>query len=73
VLEIDKDIILCPYCGQISRIIWVHGHGQCAVCKTTVDECCRGEIIDNNEKTNAEKTSEHNEIKNNNDTEDETN
>lgn len=24
-------------------MVWVHGHGQCAVCHTNVDECCRGE------------------------------
>lgn len=33
----------CPYCGQNTRLVWVHGHGQCEFCKTNVDECCRGE------------------------------
>ena len=38
-----QDFQLCPYCGQPLRLVWVHGHGQCAVCHTNVDECCRGE------------------------------
>lgn len=33
----------CPYCGTLSTIIWVHGHGQCDRCKINLDECCRGE------------------------------
>ncbi len=65
-LEIDKDIILCPYCGQISRIVWVHGHGQCLVCKTTIDECCRGEVGGN-----IENVSEKPENNNNNNKHDE--
>jgi hypothetical protein len=36
---------VCLYCGQNAPVIWVHGHGQCAVCKTNVDECCRGEVV----------------------------
>ncbi len=63
IVEIDKDIIFCPYCGQLSKIVWVHGHGQCSVCKTTVDECCRGEIIGNIENSDSDKESEI--IKNN--------
>lgn len=42
-MEIDKDIIICPYCGQVSKIVWVHGHGQCFICKSIIDECCRVE------------------------------
>lgn len=64
-MEIDKDIILCPYCGQISKIVWVHGHGQCAICKTTIDECCRGEIIGNIETPEIEKEPIKKEIENN--------
>jgi len=33
----------CPYCGQPTRVLYVHGHGQCERCGTTVDDCCRGE------------------------------
>ena len=35
--------MICPYCGQLTQVVWVHGHGQCMVCKTIIDECCRGE------------------------------
>lgn len=33
----------CVYCGAVSPIVWVHGHGQCAGCGINVEECCRGE------------------------------
>ena len=35
--------IRCTWCGQMTIIIWVHGHGQCRICRTNIDECCRGE------------------------------
>ena len=38
-----QNLFLCPYCGVVSKMIWVHGHGQCDKCKINVDECCRGE------------------------------
>lgn len=34
----------CIYCGAEAPLVWVHGHGQCAVCGINVEECCRGEI-----------------------------
>jgi hypothetical protein len=33
----------CPYCGRPTRLVHVHGHGQCELCGTNIDECCRGE------------------------------
>jgi len=39
----DKKVIICNWCNQQTVIIWVHGHGQCAVCGINIDECCRGE------------------------------
>lgn len=45
--DLMKDIIICPFCGVPAKIIWVHGHGQCAYCGNVVDECCRGETNDN--------------------------
>jgi len=39
----EKLLRICNWCNQPSVIIWVHGHGQCSVCKINVDECCRGE------------------------------
>ena len=35
---------VCPYCGQSSQTIFVHGHEQCVVCKTNVEPCCQGEV-----------------------------
>lgn len=36
-------ITLCSWCGQLTQIVWVYGHGQCSYCGTNIDECCRGE------------------------------
>ena len=33
---------VCPYCGQSSQTVFVHGHEQCVVCKTNVKPCCSG-------------------------------
>ena len=38
---------VCPYCGQSSQTVFVHGHEQCVVCKTNVEPCCSGEFIKN--------------------------
>ncbi|NUM60858.1 MAG: hypothetical protein HND39_04060 [Ignavibacteriota bacterium] len=38
-----KYTIICNWCNQSASIIWVHGHGQCSVCRINIDECCRGE------------------------------
>ena len=35
---------VCPYCGQSSHTVFVHGHEQCVVCKTNVEPCCQGEF-----------------------------
>jgi hypothetical protein len=32
----------CPYCSARLRVVHVHGHGQCAVCGTSIDPCCTG-------------------------------
>jgi hypothetical protein len=42
----NKKVNICPWCGQLSQIIWVHGHGQCSLCGTNIEECCRGEQCD---------------------------
>ena len=33
----------CVFCGAPENIIWVHGHGQCAHCKTNSFPCCDGD------------------------------
>ena len=35
---------ICPYCGQSSQTVFVHGHEQCVVCKTNVEPCCSGKV-----------------------------
>jgi len=59
--DLFKDIIICPYCGVPTKVVWVHGHGQCAICKNVIDECCRGE----NQQTNKtpDDTGNNNQIK----------
>ena len=36
---------VCPYCGQSSRTVFVHGHEQCVACKTNVEPCCQGQVL----------------------------
>jgi phosphoglycolate phosphatase-like HAD superfamily hydrolase len=38
-----EEKIICNWCGQITTIVWVHGHGQCTLCGNNIEECCRGE------------------------------
>lgn len=34
----------CPWCGSHPLVtVYVHGHGQCAACRTNLDPCCSGE------------------------------
>ena len=40
---------VCPYCGQSSQTVFVHGHEQCVVCKTNVAPCCSGQELVNGE------------------------
>ena len=35
---------VCPYCGQSSQTVFVHGHEQCVFCNTNVEPCCQGEV-----------------------------
>jgi len=44
----------CPWCNQLTEIIWVHGHGQCTLCGINIDECCRGEQGNNLTKTECD-------------------
>ena len=37
---------LCSYCGQTSQTVFVHGHEQCVVCKTNVEPCCSGQVLE---------------------------
>ena len=35
----------CPRCGQVCQPIEVHGHTQCNVCGSVMEECCQGETV----------------------------
>lgn len=35
----------CPYC-QHDRIVYVHGHGQCARCGVNIEPCCDGGVCE---------------------------
>jgi len=32
----------CPSCGLPLRLLWLHGHGECELCHTVLEECCQG-------------------------------
>ncbi|MCU0423247.1 MAG: hypothetical protein MUC81_10590 [Bacteroidia bacterium] len=34
---------ICPYCGNTSGFVYVHGHYQCKRCCQNVMPCCSGE------------------------------
>ena len=34
----------CPRCQNIGQMIDVHGHLQCGICGSVVDDCCQGEV-----------------------------
>ncbi|MDP2302010.1 MAG: hypothetical protein Q8N03_06265 [Ignavibacteria bacterium] len=60
IIKNSKNLFQCQYCGNVTEVIWVHGHGQCAYCRTNIDECCSGETtsssnVDNEKETNKEK------------------
>ncbi|OGU36016.1 MAG: hypothetical protein A2068_00175 [Ignavibacteria bacterium GWB2_35_6b] len=42
----QQNVIICNWCGVQTKIIWVHGHGQCANCGINIEECCKGETCD---------------------------
>ena len=68
-MQIGNNILICPFCGQLTKVIWVHGHGQCMVCKMNFDECCRGESVDDSINTNQnenEQTTDNNTSHNDN-------
>tara|TARA_R100000664_G_C2752932_1_gene140252 strand:- start:1099 stop:1407 length:309 start_codon:yes stop_codon:yes gene_type:complete len=33
----------CPRCQSIGQMIDVHGHYQCSICGSIVEDCCNGE------------------------------
>jgi hypothetical protein len=39
----SNEFVMCPWCGQASRLEFVRGHYQCNSCKRPVWDCCDGE------------------------------
>lgn len=37
----------CLFCGSDIRLVLVHGHYQCSVCKTNTLPCCDGDNCNN--------------------------
>ncbi|GAB6283635.1 MAG: hypothetical protein STSR0008_24200 [Ignavibacterium sp.] len=57
-LQKEQTIIICPFCGKATPIIWVHGHSQCQFCHSIIDECCMGDglYFNNTSKNNSTKS-----------------
>ena len=39
-----SEVILCPRCSAPIQALVVHGHYQCPICKSNIDDCCQGEV-----------------------------
>lgn len=61
IMELNAHIIICPFCGFPTQVVWVHGHGQCMICKSVLDECCRGEQQSEKAKEEKKKSKKKNE------------
>ena len=35
-------LVDCDWCGAVTRILWVHGQGQCLACGWNIMPCCEG-------------------------------
>ena len=38
------NVQICPRCHATIQPVVVHGHYQCQICKSSIDDCCSGEI-----------------------------
>ncbi len=38
--------IVCPWCQRPTRLVWVHGHGQCEHCRINIEPCCSGALCE---------------------------
>ena len=43
----EGDMIDCPWCGKITRLIEIHSHLGCPVCKRPIYDCCDGDTAEN--------------------------
>ena len=44
--ERQSGLVVCEWCGGVTRPIAVHGHEQCGRCHRVLTECCNGEVCD---------------------------
>ena len=42
----SEAIAPCPRCGARVPRIFVHGHYQCQLCHSNIDDCCQGEVCE---------------------------
>ena len=40
----SSNVQICPRCHATIQPVVVHGHYQCQICKSNIDDCCSGEI-----------------------------
>ena len=40
----SSKVQMCPRCHATIQPVVVHGHYQCQICKSNIDDCCSGEI-----------------------------
>lgn len=45
-MDLSEEMVDCPWCGQCTRLIMVHGHYECMNCHRVVSDCCNGEVAD---------------------------
>ena len=43
----SDDMVVCEWCGAVTRLIEVHGHYSCLSCHRNVRPCCEGEVAGN--------------------------
>jgi len=44
--ERQSGMVVCDWCGAVTRPVAVHGHEQCGRCHRVLNECCNGEVCD---------------------------
>ncbi len=40
----NSNMIVCPRCHALIQPVAVHGHYQCQISKSNIDDCCSGEV-----------------------------
>ena len=40
----SSNVLICPRYHATIQPVVVHGHYQCQICRSNIDDCCSGEI-----------------------------